>query len=489
MVKAAEERLLVPEEVGNSESLKSRAWTESKKIWRVAFPGMVARVSGFGFIVITQLFIGQLGELPLAAYAIQQTVFLRFTNGILIGMSSATETLCGQSFGARQYHMLGIYLQRSWIVDGAVATVLLPLFIFGTQILEAIGQQKDIAVVAGQIALWFIPYQYFFVFSLTIQMFLQSQMKNQIVGWVFGLAFLVHVPMSWLFVTKLGLGIPGALGALNLSGWLSVIALFVYAFGGWCPNTWTGFSKAAFLDIMPVVKLSLSSGFMICLELWYNAILVLLAGYMKNATVEISAFSICLNINAWQFMIFLGFLGAASVRVSNELGRGDAKAAKFSIYVMLSTSVIMGIVFFILCLIFDRQLSYLFTSSDEVADQVSSLSILLAFSMLLNSIYPVLSGVAVGSGLQSMVAYVNLGCYYVIGIPIGVLLGYVAGLQVKGLWIGMLSGIVTQTVVLSWLIWRTNWDDQVKKASERLNRWLIEDPTNDESSRENSRNG
>ncbi|XP_065865991.1 protein DETOXIFICATION 20-like isoform X5 [Euphorbia lathyris] len=44
---------------------------------------MVARVSGFGFIVITQLFVGHLGELSLAAYAIQQTVFLRFTNGIL----------------------------------------------------------------------------------------------------------------------------------------------------------------------------------------------------------------------------------------------------------------------------------------------------------------------------------------------------------------------------------------------------------------------
>ncbi|WCJ27659.1 MATE efflux family protein [Euphorbia peplus] len=475
-----ERRLLVTEEV---ESLRSRVWTESKKIWRVAFPGIVSRVSSFGFIVVTQLFMGQLGALPLAGYALQQTVFLRFTNGILIGMSSATETLCGQAFGARQYHMLGIYLQRSWIVDGAVATILLPLFIFGTQILEGIGQQKDISVIAGEIAYWFIPYQYFFVFSLTVQMFLQSQMKNQIVGWVFGLAFLVHIPLSWLFVTKLGLGISGAMGALNLSGWLSVIALFVYAFGGWCSDTWTGFSKAAFLDIMPVVTLSLSSGLMICLELWYNAILVLLAGYMKNATVEISAFSICLNINAWQFMIFLGFLAAASVRVSNELGRGNAKAAKFSIYVMLSTSLIMGIVFFILCLIFDRQLSYLFTSSEEVAEQVTSLSVLLAFSMLFNSIYPVLSGVAVGSGLQSKVAYVNLGSYYVIGIPVGVLLGYVAGLQVKGLWIGMLSGVATQTFILSWFIWRTNWDDQVEKASERLNRWLIEEPSNSNGSR------
>jgi hypothetical protein len=41
-------------------------------------------------------------------------------------MSSATETLCGQAFGAKQYHMMGIYLQRSWIINIVVATILLP---------------------------------------------------------------------------------------------------------------------------------------------------------------------------------------------------------------------------------------------------------------------------------------------------------------------------------------------------------------------------
>lgn len=33
-----------------------------------------------------------------------------------LGMASALETLCGQAYGAKQYHMLGIYLQRSWLV-------------------------------------------------------------------------------------------------------------------------------------------------------------------------------------------------------------------------------------------------------------------------------------------------------------------------------------------------------------------------------------
>lgn len=38
---------------------------------------------------------------------------------------------------------------------------------------------------------------------------------------------------------------------------------------------------------------------------------------------------------------------------------------------------------------------------------------------------------AVGAGLQTKVAVLNLICFYVIGVPIGVVLGYVFNLQVK----------------------------------------------------------
>ncbi|XP_019186793.1 PREDICTED: protein DETOXIFICATION 24 isoform X1 [Ipomoea nil] len=455
------------------EDLKVKVYDESKKIWRVAFPGILSRVASFGSIVVTQSFIGHISELDLAAYALVQTLTVRFVNGILIGMSSATETLCGQAYGAGQYHMMGVYLQRSWIVDFITLTVLLPFFIFATPIFRLLGEESSIATSAGYVSYWFIPFVYNFVFSLTIQMFLQAQQKNRIIAWLSVMQFIIHIPLSWLLVYQLDYGVPGAMIALSISSWLVVIGEFIYILGGWCPDTWKGFSMAAFKDIFPVVKLSISSGIMVCLELWYNAVLVLLAGYMKNAEVAISAFSICLNINGWEFMISLGFLGAACVRIANELGRGDAKAARFSIKVLVSTSLIIGVIFWILCMVFGSKIGYLFTNEQEVADSVADLSLLLSFSVLLNSIYPVLSGVAVGAGLQSTVAIINLCCFYLIGIPIGALLGYVAHLQVKGIWIGMICGVVTQSAALCYMTWRTNWDDEVFKAQQRLKRWYM----------------
>ncbi|EEC68782.1 hypothetical protein OsI_37323 [Oryza sativa Indica Group] len=163
------------------------------------------------------------------------------------------------------------------------------------------------------------------------------------------------------------------------------------------------------------------------------------------------------------------------VRVANELGAGSARRAKFAIFNVVTTSFSIGFMLFVLFLIFRGRLAYIFTESTVVADAVAELSPLLAFSNLLNSIQPVLSGVAVGSGWQSVVAYVNVTSYYLFGIPIGVILGYVLGFQVKGIWIGMLLGTLVQTIVLLFITLRTDWEKQVEIARQRLNRWSMDE--------------
>lgn len=57
------------------------------------------------------------------------------------------------------------------------------------------------------------------------------------------------------------------------------------------------------------------------------------------------------------------------------------------------------------------------------------------FFLVLNLISPFVccwkfSGVAIGSGWQALVAYVNLACYYVIGLTVGCVLGFKTSLGV-----------------------------------------------------------
>ncbi|XP_072975901.1 protein DETOXIFICATION 21-like [Typha angustifolia] len=462
------------EEDPEEEKLERRLWEENKKLWVVAGPSIFTRFSTFGVTVISQAFVGHIGPTELAAYAIVSTVLVRFANGILLGMASALETLCGQSYGAKQYHMLGIYLQRSWIILFTCSLVILPIFIFTTPILRLLGQEESISSMAGVISLWFIPVMFSYVWAFTLQMYLQAQSKNVIITYLAVLTLALHLFLSWFMTIKLGLGLAGVMGSMILAMWIPVLGQLAFVFFGGCPETWTGFSWTAFKDLGAIIKLSLSSGVMLCLELWYNTILVLLTGHMKNAEVAIDALSICLNINGWEMMISVGFLAAAGVRVANELGAGSARKAKFSIINVVITSFTIGAVLFMLFLVFRDKLAYIFTESSAVAMAVSDLSPLLAFSLLLNSIQPVLSGVAVGAGWQSVVAYVNITCYYVIGIPLGAALGYWLGFHVKGIWIGMLIGTLVQTVVLIFITMRTDWEKQVIISQERLKKWYMD---------------
>ena len=90
------------------------------------------------------------------------------------------------------------------------------------------------------------------------------------------------------------------------------------------------------------------------------------------------------------------------MRVANELGAGNGKGAKFATKVAVGTSMVIGVFFWIIIMTFDTQISLIFSSSEVVLKEVKKLSILLAFTILLNSVQPVLSGM-----LSSFVFLVN----------------------------------------------------------------------------------
>ncbi|KAJ4978443.1 hypothetical protein NE237_009223 [Protea cynaroides] len=456
--------------------LLSRLWIESKQLWVVAGPAILTRFSMYGTFVISQAFIGHIGNTELAGLSIVYHVLVKFSIGVMTGMSNGLGTLCGQAYGAKQYHMLGIYLQRFWLIEFFFCFLLLPLFIFSFPILKLLGQTEKISGMANIISIWYIPIMISHVFRYTIRIYLQTHGKNMVVTWSGVVTLILQVICCWIFVGDMKMGVAGVMLAMNIASVIPVIGLLMYVFCGGCPQTWTGFSIHAFSDLWPMVKLSVSSGLMLCLEMWYNSVLILITGNIKNAEVAIDALAICLNINGWAMVLSFGFLAAASVRVSNELGKGSAKAAKFAIIVVVLTSLAIGFVLWALVMAFQHKISYIFSNSVEVANAFSDLSVLLAFSLLLNSIQPVLSGVAVGAGWQSKVVYINIICYYFVGLPLGVLLDYVGNLGVKGIWMGMIGGTLAQTLVLFYFTYKTNWDKQVSIAKARVNRLAIPSP-------------
>ncbi|EPS72836.1 hypothetical protein M569_01923, partial [Genlisea aurea] len=207
------------------------------------------------------------------------------------------------------------------------------------------------------------------------------------------------------------------------------------------------------------------------LEFWYLMIIVVIAGHLENPVVPVDAISICMNIQGWDAMIAIGFNAAISVRVSNELGAGNAKAAKFSVIVVSVTAMLIAVICSGVVVATRDVFPFLFTNSAAVAKETTRLSMLLALTVLLNGLQPVLSGVAVGAGWQSLVAYINIGCYYIMGLPLGIILGFVFNLGAEGIWGGMIGGIVLQTLILIGITSTRNWDKEAAEAESRVKRW------------------
>uniref|UniRef100_A0A0E0K711 Protein DETOXIFICATION n=1 Tax=Oryza punctata TaxID=4537 RepID=A0A0E0K711_ORYPU len=436
---------------------------ESRRLWAIGAPIAFNVICLYGTNSTTQIFVGHIGNRELSAVAIGLSVVSNFSFGFLLGMGSALETLCGQAFGAGQVAMLGIYMQRSWIILAASAALLSPLYVFAAPILRLLGQEESIAAAAGEFTLRIIPQMFALAINFPTQKFLQAQSKVTVLAWIGFAALLAHVGLLALFVSVLGWGIAGAAAAYDVSSWLTALAQVAYVVG-WCRDGWTGLSRAAFNELWAFVKLSLASAVMLCLEIWYMMVLVVLTGHLDDAEIAVDSISICMNINGWEGMLFIGLNAAISVRVSNELGSGRPRATMHAVAVVLVQSLAFGLLAMLLILATRNHFAVIFTGDRHLQKAVANIAYLLAVTM--NFL-----GVAVGGGWQGVVAYINLACYYGFGLPLGFIFGYLFRWGVQGIWVGMLCGTAMQTAILMYMVCKTDWEAESVQALERVRLW------------------
>lgn len=119
-------------------------------------------------------------------------------------MSSALETLCGQAYGAGQVEMLGIYMQRSWLIMLVACICITPLYIYSTPLLKLLGQRDDIAELAGKFSIQIIPQMFSLALNFTTQKFLQAQSDVNILAWVAFVALLLHIATLYMFIEVFG---------------------------------------------------------------------------------------------------------------------------------------------------------------------------------------------------------------------------------------------------------------------------------------------
>ncbi|KAM6593603.1 hypothetical protein CsatA_001306 [Cannabis sativa] len=455
-------------EVENGVRRKEIVEEVKKQLW-LAGPLISVSLLQFCLQMISVMFVGHLGELTLSG-ASMATSFASVTGfSLLMGMASALDTLSGQSYGAKQYHMMGILMQRAILVLVVVSIPLAVIWANTEPILVTLGQDPAIAAEAGKYAKFMIPSIFAYGLLQCLVRFLQTQNIVFPMMVSSGMTTLIHILVCWVLVFKSGLGSRGAAMANSISYWINVLLLALYVmYSPSCAKTWTGFSKEALRNVPTFVRLAIPSAVMVCLEMWSFEMMVLLSGLLPNPTLETSVLSVSLNTASTVWMIPFGLSGAVSTRVSNELGAGRPDAARLAVCVVLVMAITEGLLIGLVFILIRNVWGYAYSNQVEVVKYVAAMMPILAISNFLDGLQCVLSGTCRGCGWQKIGAYVNLGSYYLVGIPSAVLMAFVLHVGGKGLWLGIICALIVQVISLFTFTIKTDWEQEAKKATDRV---------------------
>ncbi|KAJ4749342.1 Protein DETOXIFICATION [Rhynchospora pubera] len=450
-------------------SWKAEMNEEGRKLGYLAGPMVAVSLSQFMIQVASNMIVGHLGKLALSSAAVATSLTSVTGFSLLLGMASGLETLCGQAFGAQQYHNLGTQTYRAIFTLLIVCLPISLIWASMANILSFIGQDPLISYEAGRYAVWMIPSLFAYAVGQPLIKFLQAQSLIFPMLFTSVATLCIHIPLCYVMVYFSGLGNVGAALSISISYWLNVVMLGLYIrYSASCEMTRSPITREAFRGINEFLRMALPSAVMICLEWWSFELLILLSGLLPNPEVETSVLSICLTSITLLFTIPYGFGAAVSTRVSNELGAGNPERARSTVHVVMFIAVAEAACVSATLLASHRILGYAYSNDEEVVSYVSKLVPLVCISVITDGLQGVLSGIARGCGWQHVGAFVNLGSFYLIGIPTAVTLGFFLHMGGRGLWIGIVCGSVCQSTLLSLITSFTNWQQMANKARERV---------------------
>ncbi|XP_038875791.1 protein DETOXIFICATION 49-like [Benincasa hispida] len=455
--------------------------TESKCIASVAFPMILVGFLMYFRSVISMMFLGRLGGLSLAGGSLA-IGFANITGySVLSGLATGMEPICGQAFGAKKFKLLGLALQRTIILLLISSLPISFLWFNMKKILLFFGQNEDIANEAHSYILCSLPDLIALSFFHPLRIYLRSQSINLPITCCAILAILFHIPINYLFVSVLEWGTRGvALGAVwtnfNLVGLLVIFILV----SGVYKKTWPGMSSDWLKEWKLLLELAIPSCISVCLEWWWYEIMTLLSGFMLNPQSTIASMGILIQTTALIYIFPSSLSLGVSTRVGNELGANHPNGAKLAAIVGLCTSFFFGISALVFAFSIRKVWATMFTKDIEIIELTSTILPIIGLCELGNCPQTTSCGVLRGTARPKLGANINLGCFYMVGMPVAIWLSFYAGWDFKGLWIGLLAAQGSCAITMLMVLVRTNWEEQAERAKELTRNGVVEIENDDE---------
>jgi len=174
--------------------------------------------------------------------------------------------------------------------------------------------------------------------------------------------------------------------------------------------------------------------------------------------VELAAHGIAMQLASLTFMFHMGLSQAATVRAGRALGRRDRGNLRQVGLTAIAMSLVIGSLTVLCFVTFSENLVGLFIGLDAPArDALLQVGVSLLFMAALFQLMDAMQVVALGllRGVQDTAVPMLLAVisYWLVGMPSGYALGFVAGWGAVGVWLGLVIGLGLAAILLMTRFW------------------------------------
>ncbi|XP_043718072.1 protein DETOXIFICATION 56-like [Telopea speciosissima] len=444
-------------------NIKQMISMELRTQGRICVPLVAMNLTWFAKLSITMAFLGRLGDLQLAGGALGLT-FANVTGfSVLNGLCGAMEPICGQAYGAKNYNLLHKTLVMATFLLILTTIPVAFLWLNVDKILIHFGQQPDISIVAKKYLLYLLPDLVITSFLCPLKAYLTSQSITVPIMFSSAFALALHIPTSILLSRSKG--IEGVSMAVWLTDLLVVImlGLYVLVMERRKRDKW-GWWDHRLVDWIQLLRLCGPCCLTTCLEWWCYEILVLLTGHLPDAKQAVAVVALVLNFDFLLFSVMLSLATCASTRVSNELGANRASPAYKSAYVSLAVSIVSGCIGASVTVAARGPWGSLFSHDKGILKGIKKMMLLMALLELVNFPLAVCGGIVRGTARPWLGIYANLCGFYLLALPLGIVLAFRIRLGLAGLLLGFLAGVTLCLFLLLIFILRIDWANEANKV-------------------------
>ncbi|KAF3447437.1 hypothetical protein FNV43_RR12623 [Rhamnella rubrinervis] len=448
----------------------SEALEEIKAIWKISGPTAATGLLIYSRAMISMLFLGYLGELELAGGSLS-IGFANITGySVISGLAMGMEPICGQAYGAKQWKLLGLTLQRTVLLLLSTSLPISFMWLNMKTILLWCGQDHQISSVAQTFILFSIPDLFFLSLLHPLRIYLRTQSITLPLTYCSAISVLLHVPLNFILVVKLKMGISGVAIAMvwtNLNLFIFLFA-FVY-FSGVYKDSWVFPSMDCLRGWSSLLALSIPTCISVCLEWWWYEFMIMLCGLLVNPKATVASMGILIQTTSLVYVFPSSLSLAVSTRVGNELGANRPAKARISMIVSLICAVGLGLVAMSFTTLMRHQWGRFFTNDAEILQLTAVALPIVGLCELGNCPQTTGCGVLRGSARPTIGANINLGSFYMVGMPVAIFMGFYAKMGFTGLWLGLLAAQGSCALLMVFVLCRTDWTVEVERARELTN--------------------